>query len=113
MAVQEADEARRVAEDAAAGQAAALAATKRRADTYREENRVRSALLPTRLTLRCCRCCKSISCGPAEPEAQGVRADAVGLPMTRLYRCAQALLSNYDEWLRTLVSTLAAALPRP
>ena len=44
--MQEADEARRTAEDAAAGQAAALAATKRRADTYREENRVRPAALP-------------------------------------------------------------------
>lgn len=53
-AVREAEEARRAAVDAAAGQAAALAATKRRADTYREENR--------------------------------------------------ALLANYDDWLRTLVS---------
>jgi hypothetical protein len=35
----EADAARRAAEDSAAGQAAALAATRRRADTYREENR--------------------------------------------------------------------------
>lgn len=35
----EADVARRAAEDSAAGQAAALAATRRRADTYREENR--------------------------------------------------------------------------
>jgi len=52
--VREAEEARRAAVDAAAGQAAALAATKRRADTYREENR--------------------------------------------------ALLANYDDWLRTLVS---------
>lgn len=40
--MQEADESRRAAEDAAAGQAAALAATRRRADTYREENRVRN-----------------------------------------------------------------------
>jgi hypothetical protein len=35
----EAEAARREAEDSAAGQAAALAATRRRADTYREENR--------------------------------------------------------------------------
>lgn len=62
-AMHDAEEGRRIAEDAAASQTAALAATKRRADTYREENR--------------------------------------------------ALLSNYDEWLRTLVSakggTAAAA----
>lgn len=53
-ALHEAEEGRRVAEDAATSQTAALAATKRRADTYRDENR--------------------------------------------------ALLSNYDEWLRTLVT---------
>ena len=38
-AARDADAARRAAEDSAAGQAAALAATRRRADTYREENR--------------------------------------------------------------------------